>query len=794
MDPESLAAALLAQADTRLDSGAVDDSWSFVRGALLLDPQSSRTLTYAGKVAVGRSIAPDAVRYFRRATLVTAQPDIRALLNLAQAQQLARRMDAAIRTATRAVQSFPDDVQARGVLASLHASEGDLDAAASALRAGDASRLGARAANRLGQLFAPEPRHRALSVDLLARAAAIAGQHQVAALSDLVQLVQPGDLRGHTAARRLLALCPDSVVAMDAVVGALVSEGKLVRAGAWVWQSCMLRPDETERLERAAHLTHRTKWPRHGIAANLELLSKFPDRHELAARICELQVKIGNRDAAVARGRQLLKSDPADPRIWDAVASMYKGVGAIDEALALWPVAIRRFPGQEVLRFNYSILLDERNDLQAASHHLRAALVLRPSYVYAANQLGLACHRRHRRDAALKFTRWSLVCDPDYANGHMNLGNYMRGVGDYATALAHLKRTEETAGKFQAIAAAGRYNAGMIKIGIGELEAGFNLLEARWATQSFPSPKRSFAQRIWLGPRRTPAARLLLYMEQGLGDEFMMSWYLPLLRRDTSRLLVDCDPRLVALFSRTYEGVEFVGRVASGHPATRDPDLAFKIPSFHVPQYYVPETKRLIRDNWDWATLAGTRFPSRLVLDPVKLVRWQRWMAEEFPGRPRVGVSWRSSFRNRDRDTQYVSIEELGSTIPAGSVAINLQYSSADDEIEELKAIGARRGFEFVNPPGVDLTNDLEDILAILQSVSAVVTPLISLAWMAGAVGCPAYIFRTSPERAMWHQMGTPFLPWAPSLKVFFRHPAESWTGAISDLRAGLAAFLSRSD
>ena len=108
--------------------------------------------------------------------------------------------------------------------------------------------------------------------------------------------------------------------------------------------------------------------------------------------------------------------------------------------------------------------------------------------------------------------------------------------------------------------ASARFNTGMSLIMIGELESGFNLIESRWATPGFPSPKRGFKQPIWQGPRIHTDADLLAYMEQGMGDEVMLSWYLPLLRLDTRRLVVDCDSRLVELLKRTYEGIEFVPR------------------------------------------------------------------------------------------------------------------------------------------------------------------------------------------------------------------------------------------
>ncbi len=469
---------------------------------------------------------------------------------------------------------------------------------------------------------------------------------------------------------------------------------------------------------------------------------------------------------------------------------MFKAVGAVDEAAALWPGVIRRFPQFEVLHYNCALFLDFRGEFAQSERRCKSALVLKPDYLRAANQLGMLAARDDRMGDAIRYVDWPLRVDPTYANGHTNLGVFLRTAGAYGRAVDAFRRAEKFAENPQQ-AASGRFNAGMSKILIGEVEDGFHLLESRWATADFTSPKRNFRQQIWPGPYFKPDSSLLLYMEQGMGDEIMMSWYVPLLRRDTARLLVECDERLVELFSRTYEGSSSSRDRGGGHPATQDPRVQYKIPSFHVPQYYAPEVKFLIRDNWDWAQNRGSRFPSRLAIDPNRLERWRTWLDDRLPGRKRIAVSWRSKIRNRTRDTQYLSIEQVASAIPRGSAVVNLQYSSTAEEIAEFQALGQRLGSEFVTPPDVDLTNDLEGRARHPPGCRCRGHPLISLP------GCRApWVARPScsasaAERVMWHQLGTPFIPWAPSLRVFFRHPSEDWAPTIVDLRTSLAGFLS---
>lgn len=790
----------IARATRLVQSGALVEAGEIVRRTLAEQPQSAAGLTVAGFIAVRRSELAEAIRQFKRASSAGAGDDPRALLNLARAQEMAGRPAEALATARKALARFPEDPRARGLVILLLLEADRAEEAAALLRPNDEQRFDQDTSYRIGSRLAAAAPHQAAGLDLLMAAARSPGRSLEPALRALVTACPATDGRAFGAARRLLVLCPDAVDAMDALERCHQIRRDLVRRAAWVWQGSCVRPDDRARLTQAAQLTFETRWPLHGIAANSRLLQLRPKDLGIVGRICLLHAR--NRELskdkadaqrrAVDWGRSVIAAAPVDPRIWDAVAGMLKDVEAFDEAAELWPRITARFPSYEALHYNRGLFLDELGRLPAAIRSLRAALVLKPDYQKATNILSLALARGHDLHAAVRYVKRAVIINPRYPSCWINYGSHLRAVGRYDQAVEAFRTAQrigqETSDKEHE--AAGAYNLAMTYLSLGELETGFKLIESRWATRGFPSPKRRFRQAIWQGPQHHPRSNLLVYLEQGLGDEVMTSWYFPLLRRDTRRLVVDCDARLIDLFTRTYEGIEFVPRSVEGHPTTRDPGLTHKIPILHAPQYYVPELKFFIRSNWDWSTRRGERFPSRLALEDDRLQKWDRWLEQRYPGRPRLSLSWRSKMRNRTRDQQYVTLQELARALPDGVVGVNLQYSSTPEEMEELAQLVAGRGIEIVTPEGVDLTNDLEDILAILQVSDAAVTPMISLAWMSGAVGCPAYVFRTSRERAIWHQFGAPFVPWAPSMRLFFRDPSESWDHVIGDLRARLTQFL----
>jgi hypothetical protein len=140
---------------------------------------------------------------------------------------------------------------------------------------------------------------------------------------------------------------------------------------------------------------------------------------------------------------------------------------------------------------------------------------------------------------------------------------------------------------------------------------------------------------------------------------------------------------------------------------------------------------------------------------------------------------------------QYPELEQIAGLLGHDVVAVNCQYSWKDEELAQLEQHGRDRGFTFFHPPGIDLKDDLDDVFALASVLDLVISPLISLPWMAGAVGTPCWVLRTNETSRIWQQLGTPYVPWAPSIRLFFRHPLESWDIPARRIHAELGALVS---
>ncbi|NQW10012.1 MAG: hypothetical protein HQ481_09065 [Alphaproteobacteria bacterium] len=615
------------------------------------------------------------------------------------------------------------------------------------------------------------------------------------ALGLLVRLCdsdKPDDPYIESWAKRRLLLAPLDDAAMAHVAHAYAERGRKVRSAAWLCHRAVTVPDNTHYRDTAAERAYEVKWPRHAIAQMLRQFIDHPNALDLIDRIVELYPDCGWTDRGVAWAQQILATDPAQPQIWDAMLRLLKGLEAYDVVDVAWVEAIKKFPDISILHYNRGISYHNRLEHETARRSMYRAVILNPQYDRALNGLGLTYGSQEDNIRAAYWTRRANVVAPYEGTYYLNLGAYYRTLARFPEALRCLDKAVALS-PAEGIRASAAFNAGMARIMLGETEKGFRQIEARWATPNFPSPKRNIHKKIWRGPIECPNAALIAYMEQGLGDEVMYAWYIPYLLADTSRLVVDCDPRLVDILARTFPAAEFVPRSRQGDPLLRDPHIHWKTPIGHVPQYYTVETKSVaLTIPREFRRSLPRRTDGYLKPDPSRLAYWRAEFAKRYGDRPLIAVSWRSKIHSRIRDQQYMTVEEIARSVAPGSVVVNLQYSTIDDEVSEWRLEAERRGFSFEPMSEIDLTDDLEDIFAILQVVDYTVSTLISLAWMSGAVGTPTLVFRTSWEGRLWHQQGFDFVPWQPSMRLFFKTPHETWDDPIERLRDALAALIER--
>jgi tetratricopeptide (TPR) repeat protein len=506
-----------------------------------------------------------------------------------------------------------------------------------------------------------------------------------------------------------------------------------------------------------------------------------PDNYLSFDHLGEALSALGRHEELRTMVISVLDTNPDCPAIWNGACIFLKTAGEKTLSLEYAKKAVAKYPDQPVILSNLAHGMNELAFAEESKPFAKCALLLKPDYAKAWNALCVSHCMSHNHADARKAVDRALLIDKDLSTAWLNVGVLERSAGRFTEAVAamrhgiHLNREDW----------AGQISLAYTLLMAGEVEQGFRQYDKRWNNPGFPSTRRPFSQKIWEG-QKLPHHGLLIYMEQGMGDEIMFAWYMRWVAQRTSEVLVECDRRLVDLFKRSFPNFNFVAWAQPPASITKAQNLHYKTPSGHIPKHFWFELRQLQNNIWPIATRSIVRTTGYLTPDPDRRVHWRKYLDSFEENKLRIGICWRSSIHNRARDEQYLKPEEIGQCFGLGFLVVNLQYDHTPEETHLLEEVGRERGYKFVTPPGIDLRDDLDDLTALCAECDIVVTPMISTAFMAGAVGTPTWVFRSSDTGRIWQQLGTPFVPWFPSMRLFFRFPSDPWSLTIEKMRQAL--------
>jgi hypothetical protein len=253
--------------------------------------------------------------------------------------------------------------------------------------------------------------------------------------------------------------------------------------------------------------------------------------------------------------------------------------------------------------------------------------------------------------------------------------------------------------------------------------------------------------------------RLLVTAEQGVGDQIMFASLIGELAAET-QVILECEPRLVSLFSRSFPDAvvrAWDAETKGGVTTTRYGWLkSIGGANLAVEMGTLPRTLRKSVDT----------FPkphSYLVPDTAEVARW-RWEG------PAIGICWRSGKTGGHRALQYAPLATWAAFIRGWHGAVvSVQYDATAEEIAELESLSGR---EIIVPQGIDQKSELDRACALLASLDAVVSAPTAVSWLAAAAGTPTYkiLYDTS-----WTSFGEAYEPFAPACTCIMPKARGDW-------------------
>lgn len=420
----------------------------------------------------------------------------------------------------------------------------------------------------------------------------------------------------------------------------------------------------------------------------------------------------GRASEAAAAYSRALAAAPNDGTLYRDMGILLLESGLLDKATHAFVAAARLCPDDADSYYNLGNALRLRHDLDRAAQCYGKAISIDPGHADAWHNRALVHQEQGRHDDAMLGFRMASDMRPDHHGMRFALARSMQRNGAYEESWPHF--------------ASGLY-AGLRK------------------------PRRRFRQPRW-GGEDISGKRILLWREQGIGDELHMARRYADVVAAAAHTVIEADPRLVSLFQRSFPTATVLPERLDAVADMERTDFDVHVPAGNLLERFPLTDEELALAQYpgfDTAAAFECRRRSRgaeryLIPDPDRVSE----MAERVAALPeglKVGICWRSGLSHRDRDVHYTRLEYWAPIFKVPGITwINLFY----DECEaEIVAAEKEHGIRIHRCPDLDLRQDMESAFALTAQCDLVVSTSTSPIRIAQALGKETWLLSAGANR-----------------------------------------------
>ena len=307
---------------------------------------------------------------------------------------------------------------------------------------------------------------------------------------------------------------------------------------------------------------------------------------------------------------------------------------------------------------------------------------------------------------------------------------------------------------------------------LGNYAEGWGLYEGRLRTESFWSvsrESRNFFERLPLFQRsaKSLSRRVLVWGEQGVGDEVMFGGLLREFRGLCGEMLLQVDRRLLGLFERALPGV----RVFERGKAVPGDLYDEQIPMGSLGKWLRPSRESF--EGKGGRYLRAQEGLGRRLREELGVGAQEKL----------IGLSWRSASAETGA-ARSVTLRELVGALQGvvGVRFVNLQYGDVSEEIE---ALCQQSGVEVLSHAGVDNREDLEGLAGLIEGCDLVVSVGNATAHLSGALGQRTWVLLPYVAGWRWLHEGES-CPWYHSVRLYRQGQRGRWDSVLAKIKRDL--------
>lgn len=442
------------------------------------------------------------------------------------------------------------------------------------------------------------------------------------------------------------------------------------------------------------------------------------DRHKRAAGL----IDAGHTDEAFDIANALLNENADDSQALYLMGSIHAHAGRLGMAHAFFTRVVTLSPGRPEAWNNLGMSLQHMWRSKEARDAFNRALKINPASANYLANLATTYIENGEPARAMHFAQKALDIDPSHNGaaltlgfGHLTLGDWGQGWPGYARSLGGTHRKQ-----------------------------------------------MDYGLKEWHGET---GANVLIYGEQGVGDEIMYASCLPDALKVAGKVALDCDKRLHSLFARSFPDIDVHGTRHEQLNTWCDPKVwTHQCPIGRLPQLFRPS----------WRDCPGTPY---LTLNPEFLVMYDALQKLWADDKPRIGIAWSGGLVQSGSHRREMGLEAWRPFIEAhpGCAFFSLQYRDSTED--EIKTSGLPvKHFRAAVGKGAAL----DHTAAYLAHMDLVIGPPTTVHHLAGAAGVRSVTLVPNPSGWMFGPYQGDDFCWYRCASLFRQRAGETWQQTLT--------------
>ena len=557
---------------------------------------------------------------------------------------------------------------------------------------------------------------------------------------------------------KALAIRPDYVEALNNMGVALHEQGKMADAIRTYKKVLAIKPDYAEAYYNMGTAFKDQRELDGAVKAYKKALAIKPDYLEALNNIGATFKEQGKMDEAIGAFINAVSLDPNNIGAYYNMGICLKSQRKLDKAVEAYIKVVNIKPDHTEAHYNMGVALQEQGRLDTAIEAYTKALAIKPDYAEAYCNIGVALAGQNKLEQAIEAYTKALAIKPYYAEAYCNMGLALADQGKLEEAIKAYNKSLSIEPNY----ADAHCNLGYALLAAKNFHQGFKHHEWRWKTKTRVDYFLKSAKPIWDGENNQ---RVLVWGEQGIGDEIMFSSVILDLYAASLQVLVKCDERLIPLFKRSFPAD--IAYFSKSKPVPEDKY------DFHIPVGSLPLT---FRKSQECFRKNASGF---LKCDMPKAERIKTLLKHKNGGKI-IGISWKTKSVLKNASNRDVKLAELAKALDRSNTQLLcLQYGDVFDEIE---AVRRDFGINVTQFGEIDNMSDIDGLASLIMACDQIVSTTNATVHLAGALGAkvtallpfsPRWIWGTGYE-SFWYETVTP-------LKQKSHH---NWDNVLENLRS----------